>query len=30
MQTSEQPPLPANRPAPGLPTDLEAQLLAGR
>jgi nucleoside-diphosphate-sugar epimerase len=28
MQTHEQPPLPANRPAPGLPPGLEAQLLA--
>jgi hypothetical protein len=28
MQTSEQPPLPATRPAPGLPAELEARLLA--
>lgn len=28
MQTSERPPLPAHRPAPGLPLGLEAQLLA--
>jgi 2'-hydroxyisoflavone reductase len=28
MQTSERPPLPAHRPAPGLPPDLESQLLA--
>jgi nucleoside-diphosphate-sugar epimerase len=27
MQTSERPPLPAHRPAPGLPADLEAKLL---
>lgn len=30
MQTAERPPLPANRPAPGLPADLEAALLADR
>jgi 2'-hydroxyisoflavone reductase len=30
MQTSERPPLPANRPAPGLPAELEARLLADR
>ena len=30
MQTSERPPTPAHRPAPGLPPDLEAQLLATR
>jgi nucleoside-diphosphate-sugar epimerase len=30
MQTSPRPPLPADRPAPGLPPDLEARLLAGR
>jgi 2'-hydroxyisoflavone reductase len=30
MQTSERPPLPANRPAPGLPEDLEERLLAAR
>jgi 2'-hydroxyisoflavone reductase len=30
MQTSERPPTPAHRPAPGLPPELEAQLLAGR
>ena len=30
MQTSEPPPLPANRPAPGLPPDLEARLLTAR
>ena len=29
MSTSERPPLPAHRPAPGLPPELEAQLLAG-
>jgi 2'-hydroxyisoflavone reductase len=28
MQTSERPPLPAHRPAPGLPSGLEARLLA--
>ena len=28
MQTSERPPLPAHRPAPGLPPDLEARFLA--
>jgi nucleoside-diphosphate-sugar epimerase len=28
MQTSPRPPVPANRPAPGLPEDLEARLLA--
>ena len=30
MRTSERPVPPAHRPAPGLPTDLEAQLLAAR
>jgi 2'-hydroxyisoflavone reductase len=30
MSGSERPPLPANRPAPGLPADLEARLLADR
>ncbi len=30
MQTSPRPPLPTNRPAPGLPADLETALLAGR
>ena len=30
MQASERPPTPANRPAPGLPEELEAQLLAAR
>ena len=30
MQTSERPPLPSHRPAPGLPPELEADLLAGR
>ena len=30
MQTSPRPPLPAHRPAPGLPPELEARLLAGR
>ncbi len=30
MQTSERPPLPAHRPAPGLPPELEAQLLTRR
>ena len=30
MQTSERPPLPAHRPAPGLPPELEARLLDGR
>ena len=30
MQTHQRPPLPAHRPAPGLPTDLEARLLAAR
>jgi nucleoside-diphosphate-sugar epimerase len=30
MQTSERPPTPAHRPAPGLPPELEAQLLAAR
>ena len=29
MQAAPRPPLPANRPAPGLPEDLEARLLAG-
>jgi 2'-hydroxyisoflavone reductase len=29
MQTAPRPPVPANRPAPGLPEDLEARLLAG-
>ena len=28
MQTAPRPPAPANRPMPGLPADLEAQLLA--
>jgi hypothetical protein len=30
MQTSERPPPPAHRPAPGLPPELEAQLLTTR
>jgi hypothetical protein len=30
MQVSERPPLPGHRPAPGLPPELEAQLLATR
>jgi nucleoside-diphosphate-sugar epimerase len=30
MQTAERPPLPAHRPAPGLPPELEAQLLSPR
>lgn len=30
MQSSERPPLPAHRPAPGLPPELEVRLLAGR
>jgi 2'-hydroxyisoflavone reductase len=30
LQTSERPPLPANRPVPGLPAELEEKLLAAR
>jgi hypothetical protein len=30
MRANERPPTPAHRPAPGLPPELEAQLLAGR
>jgi 2'-hydroxyisoflavone reductase len=30
MQAAERPPLPSHRPAPGLPPELEAKLLAGR